>query len=82
MNEKEKQSFRLVFEFLEKWRGTVIETEEQWAQLAEDTGLTVQQVLTGLLAFHQGKLVEMSLAPYAVRLLPPQKCKMDDYFVI
>jgi len=38
MNEKEKQSFRLVFEFLEKWRGTVIETEEQWAQLAEDTG--------------------------------------------
>ena len=38
MNEKEKQSFRLVFEFLEKWRGTVIETEEQWAQLADDTG--------------------------------------------
>ena len=38
MNEKEKQSFRLVFEFLEKWRGTVIETKEQWAQLAEDTG--------------------------------------------
>ena len=38
MNEKEKQSFRLVFEFLEKWRGIVIETEEQYAQLAEDTG--------------------------------------------
>ncbi len=47
-------------------------------QLAEDAGLLVPQVLTGLLAFHQVKLVEMSLDPYAVKLLPPQKCKMDD----
>jgi hypothetical protein len=38
MNEKEKQSFRLVFEFLEKWRGTVIETDEQWKGLADDVG--------------------------------------------
>ena len=30
------------------------------------------------MAFHQVKLVEMSLDPYAVKLLPPQKCKMDD----
>ncbi len=47
-------------------------------QLAADTGLTVAQALTGLMAFHQVKLVEMSLEPYAVRLLPPVKCRMDD----
>lgn len=48
------------------------------AQLGADTGLTAQQVVTGLLAFRQVKLVEMSLNPYAVRLLPPVKCRMDD----
>ena len=47
-------------------------------QLAADTGLIPAQVLTGLLAFHQVRLVEMSLDPYAVRLLPPEKCRMDD----
>ena len=48
------------------------------AQLGADTGFTAAQVLTGLMAFHQVKLVEMSLDPYAVRLLPPVKCRMDD----
>ena len=48
------------------------------AQLAADTGLTPAQALTGMLAFHQVHLVEMSLSPYAVRLLPPEKCRMDD----
>ena len=48
------------------------------SQLGEDTGLTPAQVLTGLMAFHQVRLVEMSLDPYAVKLLPPQKCRMDD----
>jgi len=47
-------------------------------QLAADTQLTPQQVLTGLMAFHQVHLVEISLAPYAVKLLPPEKCRMDD----
>ena len=47
-------------------------------QLGVDTGLTPAQVLTGLMAFHQVKLVELSLAPYAVRLLPPEKCRMED----
>ena len=51
-------------------------------QLAADAGLTSAQVLTGLLAFHQVKLVEMSLDPYAVRLLPPEKCRMDDSEVV
>ena len=48
------------------------------SQLAADTGLSAPQVLTGLLAFHQVKLVELSLNPYAVRVLPPEKCRMDD----
>jgi len=52
------------------------------SQLAEDTGLTPEQVMTGLMAFHQVKLVEMSLDPYAVRLLPPVKCRMEDSAVV
>lgn len=48
------------------------------SQLAADTGLTAPQVLTGIMAFHQVHLVEASLDPYAVKLLPPQKCRMDD----
>ncbi|MDY4138240.1 MAG: single-stranded-DNA-specific exonuclease RecJ [Eubacteriales bacterium] len=47
-------------------------------KLETDTGLTREQVLTGLTAFSQVKLVELSLSPYALRLLPPVKCRMDD----
>ncbi|MBR2718797.1 MAG: single-stranded-DNA-specific exonuclease RecJ [Clostridia bacterium] len=52
------------------------------SQLAQDCGLTVPQVLVGLTAFSQVKLAEVSLEPYAVRLLPPVKCSMDDSPVI
>ncbi len=52
------------------------------SQLAADTGLTPVQVLTGLLAFHQVHLVELSLSPYAVKLLPPEKCRMDDSEIV
>jgi len=48
------------------------------SQLAQDCGLTVPQVLVGLTAFQQVQLAEVSLEPYAVRLLPPVKCRMDD----
>lgn len=48
------------------------------SQLAADAGLTAAQVLTGLMAFHQVHLAELSLDPYAVKLLPPEKCRMDD----
>ncbi len=48
------------------------------SQLAADTGLTSPQALTGLMAFHQVRLVEASLNPYAVRVLPPERCRMDD----
>lgn len=52
------------------------------SQLAKDCGLTIPQVLTGLTAFQQVRLAEVSLEPYAVHLLPPVKCKMDDSPVI
>ena len=38
MNENEENAFRVVYEFCKKWRETVIETDEQWKQLAEDVG--------------------------------------------
>ena len=44
--------------------------------------MTQQQALTGLTAFMQVKLIELSVEPYAVRLLPPVKCRMDDSEVI
>lgn len=52
------------------------------SQLAKDCGLTIPQVLTGLTAFQQVHLAEVSLEPYAVHLLPPVKCQMDDSPVI
>lgn len=52
------------------------------SRLAQDCGLTIPQVLVGLTAFSQVKLAEVSLEPYAVRLLPPVKCCMDDSPVI
>lgn len=52
------------------------------SQLAQDCGMTIPQVLTGLTAFQQVHLAEVSLEPYAVQLLPPVKCKMDDSPVI
>ncbi len=52
------------------------------SQLAQDCGMTLPQVLTGLTAFQQVHLAEVSLEPYAVHLLPPVKCRMDDSPVI
>ena len=46
--------------------------------MAADCGLTCGQVLVGLTAFMQVGLAEVSLEPYAVRLLPPVKCSMAD----
>ena len=47
-------------------------------KLTADTGLTREQVLVGLTAFSQVGLAELSLAPYALRLLPPVRCRMED----
>ena len=51
-------------------------------ELAAQCGLTRAQVLVGLTAFHQVKLAELSLRPYALRLLPPVKCSMADSALI
>lgn len=36
MNEKENESFRFVYQFYDKWRSVIIETEDQWKQFAKD----------------------------------------------
>lgn len=36
MNEQEERAFRLAIAFFQKWRETVIETDEQWTALADD----------------------------------------------
>lgn len=38
MNDKEKQSFRLVFDWYQRWRETIIETDEQWEEFAKSVG--------------------------------------------
>ena len=38
MNENEEKAFRVVYAFCRKWRETIIETDEQWGQLAEEVG--------------------------------------------
>ena len=38
MNENEEKAFRMAIAFYGKWRGTILETEEQWQQFAEDVG--------------------------------------------
>lgn len=52
------------------------------SQLAADCGLTAPQVLAGLTAFRQVGLAEFSMEPFALCLLPPVKCRMDDSPVI
>lgn len=38
MNDKEENSFRLIYNFYQKWRDTIIETDEQWADFATEVG--------------------------------------------
>ena len=38
MNEKEENAFRLAIAFYQKWREGIIETDEQWRELAADVG--------------------------------------------
>ena len=41
MNENEMKAFRMAIKVYSKWRETVIETDEQWRELAADVGLYV-----------------------------------------
>ena len=54
MNELEERAFKEVFGFYAKWRGTVIETEEQWAEVASDVGEFMARFPECILA---GKLI-------------------------
>ena len=36
MNEKENESFRMIYQFYDKWRETIIETQDQWNRFAKD----------------------------------------------
>ena len=36
MNENEEKAFKKAYAFYDYWRSVVIETEEQWEQLADD----------------------------------------------
>lgn len=38
MNEKEEMAFRLAVAFYAKFRETILETDEQWDEFAEDIG--------------------------------------------
>ena len=38
MNDKEELAFKLAVAFYQKWRETIIETDEQWEAFAEDIG--------------------------------------------
>lgn len=53
------------------------------SRLSQDCSMTVPQVLTGLTAFRQVRLAEVSLDPYTVRLTEnPARCRMEDSPVI
>ena len=76
------KSLRMEDETLRNLYRALRSGQTQLAVLAEAAGMTRAQVLTGLTAFSQVKLAEVSLDPYAVRLLPPVKCRMDDSALI
>lgn len=38
MNDNEEKAFQTVYRFYRKWREQVIETDEQWQELATDVG--------------------------------------------
>ena len=54
MNENEEKAFRAVYQFYQKWRETVIETDDQWLEFGREIGSL--SVLTdsehNLLAMH------------------------------
>ena len=38
MNDNEERAFREVYLFYQKWRETIIETDEQWLEFGMETG--------------------------------------------
>ena len=54
MDENEQKAFRKAYEFYDYWRNVVIETDEQWKQLADDFRMFSANMDTdhNTLAFH------------------------------
>ena len=52
MNDNEEKAFRIAYRFYRKWRETVIETEEQWTELAADVSAMAPEFEKCPLAFH------------------------------
>ena len=50
MNDREKESFQIVFRFYEKWREQIIETDEQWNAFAEDVRAAREAGMDGHIA--------------------------------
>ncbi len=50
--------------------------------LAEGAGLSAEQTAAGLVAFEQVGLVRFGWEPFAVVMLPPVRCRMDDSALI
>lgn len=44
MSEQEEKAFRAVYEFYEKWRSIIIETDEQWAAFGAELGVLAAQI--------------------------------------
>lgn len=44
MNDKEKKAFRIAADFYQRWRETIIETDDQWLAFAEDSGRCAEEV--------------------------------------
>ena len=50
MNEQEDAAFRAAYQFLSKYRETILETDEQWIAFARDYGETGEKLKGNLLA--------------------------------
>ena len=67
MNENEEKAFKKAFEFYQYWRETVIETDEQWEQLAKDVSMYVH-------------VMDVDHNPLAARLLTAVLDTLNDLY--
>lgn len=52
MPEEDKQIFREVYELYDKWRGTLIQTQEQWLTITAEFYALIQRFQNSRLALH------------------------------
>ena len=44
MSEQEKNDFRVIYNFYDRWRSTIIETDDQWCDFALDIAKTSEEL--------------------------------------